>query len=115
MDTMYAEEKFIQAEHALATGCGAIKARLKEAYRCLAPLNSEDLPEHLRQEFEWIISRLTTRPPLRPRYSDTVVSGRVSQTLHWMKNKTAKGIAERIVSLRSRLADYNDTHARDTE
>lgn len=108
MDSIYAEEKFIQAERALAIGRGAIKSRLHDAFLCFAPLAEADIPVELRDNFRWIIQKLTTRAPLKAKGSDTIISGSVSQTLHFMKNKTAQTIAERILYLRDRLEAYND-------
>jgi hypothetical protein len=108
MDTTYTEEKFIQAERALTLGMGAIKSRLSDAYVCLLPLTEDDFPEHLREDYRWVIRRLTTKPALRAQFTGKVISGRVSRTLHFMKNRTALTIAERIVYLRARLREYND-------
>ena len=110
MDTNYTEEKFIQAERALTLGMGAIKSRLKDAHRYLLPLADADFPEDLKADFQWIVQRLNTKVPLRDRWTGDVISGSVSQTLHFMANKTALTIAERIVYLRARLREHNDAH-----
>lgn len=85
-----------------------MKSRLAEAHRRFFVLGPGDFPEQLRADFEWICHKLTTKPVLRARYSDSVISSQVSQTLHFMKNKTAVKIAERIVALNERLAELND-------
>ena len=108
MDASYAEEKFIQAERDLALGAGAIKSRLFQAQLRFATLTKDDIPSHLHADFEEISRRLTTRSPLRPRFSENIISGRVAQTLHFMKNKTAVAIAEQILAMRYRLRDYHE-------
>jgi len=110
MDSHYAEEKFIQAERALAIGRNAIKGRLYDAYLCFATVTEADIPAEMRDDFRWIIQQLTMRAPLKAKGSDKIISGSISQTLHFMKNKTAQPIAERILSLRYRLKSYNEAN-----
>jgi len=107
MDTLYAEEKFLQAERALAVGQGDIKGRLNAAYMCFHPVGAEDLPEELRDDYKWIISKLTRKPALTAKYSENNISGSVEQTLHSMQRKTAVSIAERILYMRRQLSEYN--------
>lgn len=108
MDTLYTQEKFIQAIRALTLGPGAMKSRLAEAHRRFFVLEPGDFPEQLRADFEWICHNMTASPVLRARFSNSVISSDVSRTLHRMSNKTAVTIAERIVALNERLADIND-------
>lgn len=107
MDTNYTEEKFIQAVRALAVGKDAIKGRLVEAHRYFAVLSESDFPNSLKPDFRWIMESLTTRPPLRDRFTRRIISGTVAQTLHFMRSRKATGIAERIVALRDRLREHN--------
>jgi hypothetical protein len=44
----YAAAKFSEAAYALVAGHGEIKARLREAYRCVGPVSRGDVPHSLR-------------------------------------------------------------------
>ena len=107
MDSLYALEKFLQAERALCEGLGDIKERLKDAYMCFHPVREADFPDDLRGDYRWIIDQLTRKPPLIAKIGGAVVSGSVDQTLHLMRRKTAAKIAERIRYISKRLGDYN--------
>ncbi|MDP2144012.1 MAG: hypothetical protein Q8J80_07755 [Gallionella sp.] len=105
VDHTYALEKFLQAERMLCEGLGDIKERLRDAYLCFHVLHQDDIPDELKEEFQWVINRLTSKPPLVPLFSDKVCSGRVEQTLHLMRRKTAGEIADRIRYLCRRLSE----------
>jgi hypothetical protein len=107
LDNLYALEKFFQAERELSEGLGDIKERLKDAYMCFHPVRKEDLPDELRDDYQWVIDQMTRKPQLIAKDSNFVVSGSIDQTLHFMPRKTAAKIAERIRHIRKRLADPN--------
>lgn len=107
MNSLYALEKFLQAERALCEGLGDIKERLKDAYMCFHPVRKEDLPDDLRGDYQWVIEQLTHKPPLVAKIGGAVVAGSVDQTLHFMRRKTAAKIAERIHYIFKSLSDCN--------
>jgi hypothetical protein len=107
-DPKYAESKFSDAADKLCIGGGDIKERLKEVYDCFHPVTPADIPNHLKADFEWIIAKLLKKPPLVARNSETIVSGAIDQTLHFMHRKTGIEIAKRIFYLRDELHKYNN-------
>jgi hypothetical protein len=108
-DAKYAEEKFSAAVQALTLGGGDIKERLKDAYGCFHPVMLADLPGHLKADFEWIKAQLLKKPPMEAQGSKTILSGSLEQTLHSMHRATGISIAERIVHLRDKLHEFNET------
>jgi hypothetical protein len=105
--TKYAEAKFVEAVHELTLGIGDIKERVKCAYFKFHILSKNDFPKHLKDDYEWIITKLTKKPALKAKYSKTIISGSIDQTMHHMKRKTALKIAEKIVYLKTKLSEFN--------
>jgi len=104
----YAREKLGVAVWKLATGSGEIKSRLADAFVELAILHETDFPSELRDEWKQIIYELTKG---KMQYSITIKNGKLiraplgllSSTLRFMRESTAKIIAEQIYNLASRL------------
>jgi hypothetical protein len=99
----YAREKFSAAVRELTLGPGDIKARLISAYMRFHTLNSNDFPDELKVEYDWIIKQLLKKPALCAHIGDQVISGSAEQTLHFMRRSSCVRIAERILSLKLSL------------
>lgn len=95
----YALEKFSQAVHALATGSGDVRSRLRVAYAYFHTVKPEYLPADLRDDFRWVMDKLTRR---EPRYEG---EGRLEASLATMQNRTGSRIAKRIVEIHDSLRD----------
>lgn len=91
-------ERLDRATYYLAIGAGDIRSRLRLAGTELIGVGTEELPDWLRSEFEGIVSALT-RNPAREGFD-----GSLAATLHGMHRTTGVAIAERIWTLRYRVA-----------
>ena len=101
----YALEKLSLAVHYLAVGPGDVRQRLKTAYMEFHVVSEDDFPEHLRDDWQWIIAQLIRFGPVR--HADgTIFVGALENTLSRIKNSTGAKIAERIVSLQAELESY---------
>ena len=100
----YALDKFFVAVQSLATGPGDVRSRLYNAYMSFHPVQTGDLPEDLRDDFEWIQTQLTKYDELYPGQKaklqeagmENHLPGSIRATLSRIKNKTGAKIAERI-------------------
>jgi len=103
MDRKYhkAELAFTRAIIALATGPGNMRARLPSVYPILAVVSSHDLPETLREDFDWIMQKLTAREPrfAGPTVWETTADASVAR----MRTNTAVKVAQRIAYISERL------------
>ncbi|MDO8481552.1 MAG: hypothetical protein Q7S75_00540 [bacterium] len=63
-----------------------------------------DFPEDLRAEYRWIMSKLTAKEPYYD-YEGKVQIGSVARSLQSMRNKTAGGIAEKLLFLKDKIKD----------
>ncbi len=98
---LVAHQKLIQAVTSLATGPEDVRLRLPRVYPILADLSAHDFPETLREDFEWIIEKLTAR---MPRYCGPVVWETTAEaSIAGMRKKTAVKVAQRIVYLSEKL------------
>ena len=100
---LLSRHKLIQAVRVLAIGPEDMRRRLPGAYPVLAELSTTDLPEVLREDFEWVMSRLTAREP-RWRGTDFWETP-AEASVAGMRNNTAVRIAERIFYISERLRD----------
>lgn len=91
----------IRAVVSLATGPEDIRGRLPRVYPLLANIHPDELPAALREDFEWVLKRLTSRPPRHngPAVWETTAEASVAA----MKTVTAAKIARVITSLSERL------------
>ena len=105
MDPLYTKEKLAVAVHALATGKGGIKARLKEAFMSFHVLSGEDFPEELKVEWNYIYEGLTKEEPICDAQGE-ITTGKMDNTLRKMDEETGVDIAERIYDLDDKLSDY---------
>ena len=102
----YASEKFAGAVHSLATGRGDVRSRLWDAYMEIHAVREENIPDPLKEDFDWIMKMLTKSEPL---YGRT----RVETTLKMMRNQTGEKIAERICNLQYKLKSFiEEAHRR---
>jgi hypothetical protein len=101
--TSYARSKFGEAVHVLAVHPGNVKERLLVAAVTFIAVHREDLPAHLRSDFDEIKVDLTKRAELFPG------DGRLRGTLTRMRRSTASGIAERICALSWELDHIEDS------
>lgn len=83
----------------LATGAGDIKSRLLAASIEFGPVQTRDIPDGLRADYEWIRAALTKR---KAKYGE----GTIRATLHGMHRATGVKIAERICALAYALEEY---------
>jgi hypothetical protein len=98
-----ANHKLIQAVRALATGPEDMRGRLPRVYFLLDDLTPDDLPDALRDDFKWMMDKLTAREPrwTGPVFWETPAQASVAA----MRNKTAVRIAEAIFYISDRLRD----------
>ncbi|MEE9271546.1 MAG: hypothetical protein V3V49_14950 [Candidatus Krumholzibacteria bacterium] len=90
-------------------GAGDIRSRLSEAAStALAPVTPDYFPEELRQDFEWIMQKLTKHKPVRAIISNKLILGSIEMSTRAIKNKTGVKIAHRLVSLTERLKQIVD-------
>lgn len=97
-----AREKLMDAVYRLVVGEGDVRQRLRRSYIPLKRLAAEDLPPNLRDEWRDILHCLTYYgPELDP--DGEVEKAAVDHTMHRIKNRTGRRIAERVFRLRERL------------
>jgi hypothetical protein len=85
----------------LATGSETLRIRLPRVYPVLVNIRAADLPEPLREDFEWVMKRLTARPPRHngPTIWETTAEASVAA----MGASTVAKVARMIVGLSERL------------
>lgn len=98
----YAYEKFSDALYSLATGPYDVRQRLRSAYWHLRPVNKKHLPEHLHDDYQWVLNQLTRFEPATGR-DGKVLRGAVEETLSRIRNTTGSKIAERILHIYHQL------------
>jgi hypothetical protein len=67
----------------------------------LEPLRSNDFPEELRSDFEWVKAQLTRRDPVKG-------AGRLEATMASIHNSTGEKIAKRIFKIFAKLEGLHD-------
>jgi hypothetical protein len=97
-----AVEKLGVAVHRLV-GLGDIKDRLHQAYLSFEPLQPEDLPEHLRDEFRELKNALTWLPVDEPGQQE----GTLASTLDRMSDGEADRLARKIYELYSEVRHFS--------
>lgn len=109
----YAEEKFRMAVFLMATGRGKLRERLNVAFCEFQSVSIADLPENLREDYEWIKESLTNKPAKqRALVQGKLVEeweGRIGATLAHMRYKKAEEIARRICELADKLSHANQS------
>lgn len=93
----YAWEKYSAAVHALATGLGDARSRVRVAWSYIWPIGAEHFPEELRPRYEAMCKKLTRYGP---------------ETLDKIKNRTAADIAQMIYDLAFSLDNYIHDNSR---
>lgn len=101
----YAHQLLSQTVDSLAVGPGDVRSRLLNAYQIFHPLTPEHLPEHLRDDFKWVMNQLTSRDPRTNSVGD-VFKSNVQVSLEHMKNSTGAKIAERLLRLHYAIESY---------
>jgi hypothetical protein len=96
-------KRVYEAVKHLCTGRGDVRSRLKVSGVDLIFLRAEDFPEHLRDDFNWIIKQLTKYKSEIPKYE-----GNIDATMRRIKNSTGQKIAERIFKLYSEIQDIRE-------
>jgi hypothetical protein len=100
---LHARHKLIQAVRSLALGPEDMRGRLPRVYFLLDDLTPDDLPEALRDDFTWVMEKLTAR---EPRFTGPAVWETTAQaSVAAMRTKTAVRVAEVIVYISERLRD----------
>lgn len=105
----YADQQLTMAVRILAVGAGDVRSRLLDAYGQFHPLTPAHFPEHLRTDFEWILSQLNKYEPFKDAHGK-VLRGSVQQTLMSIRSKTGVKIAERLLYVHEALEKYVRTH-----
>ena len=54
MNNDYVIEKLTDAMDALATGCGDVRSRIKNAFWLMHTLQESDFPDNLKEDWPWI-------------------------------------------------------------
>ncbi len=91
----------IRAVVSLATGPEDIRGRLPRVYPVLANIRPDELPAALREDFKWVLKRLTSR---QPRHNGPAVwESPAEASVAAMKTATAAKIARVIAGLSERL------------
>lgn len=98
----YPLEKFYSAVHALATMESDVRDRIYSAYTAFSPLRESDIPEDIRDDYRFIMSKLTTHKAEEPG------EGSVKASLRHMDDDTAGKVAGRIVEVLVELQRYRD-------
>ena len=112
-DRFYAEEKFNNAVFLMATGRGKLMERLNLAFSEFQSVSMSDLPEHLREDYEWIRESLTNkaakqRVSVQGKFVEGF-EGRIGATLAYMRYDKAEIIARRICELADKISHANQT------
>jgi hypothetical protein len=105
----YALEKLNGAIVLLATGPGDVRSRLAlaAAFWPLQTLRSFGVPVQVQSDFDWVVTRLTLRPP-------TLTQGSLEASLRRMQNRTGSAIARRIVAIWQTLNELDRAQNRPT-
>ncbi len=98
----YAYEKFSDAIRSLAIGPGDVRQRLRSAYLHFHPVREKHLPEHLQNDYQWVLQQLTRFGPATGR-DGKVLRGSMDETLSRIRNSTGTKIAERILHIYHQL------------
>jgi hypothetical protein len=99
MDIRYAWEKLFRAVESLASGTGSIQDRLyNTCVSHLGGLRPDIFPQEIRDEFEDLWEIVTKIQPL---HSD---QGSLKTTIEALSEDRARKLAERLVSMFSRVA-----------
>jgi hypothetical protein len=98
-DLSYAQEKFSNAVFLLATDKGNIKDRLFHAFLEFRPVNENDLPIELREEYSQIKYCLTN-------IKSSGSEGTLIATLKKMKPARAAEIAKQIYNFMNKINSY---------
>ena len=93
------KERVYKAVEHLCTARGDVRARLRVAVMTLLPLQAQEFPEHLQEDFRWIRSQSTKYESERPH------EGTLDATMRRIKNSTGEKIAERIFKLYADIQD----------
>jgi hypothetical protein len=102
---VYAYEKLLTALSSLATGPGDVRSSLYNAYLSFSTLKESNFPEHLREDFRWVLSQMTKFPPhYLP--GGNMVRGSVEETMRRIKRSTGVAIAEHLLHLYHELDSY---------
>jgi hypothetical protein len=89
----------------LATGAGDVRERILTAYSSFHPLKESDFPEHLREDYKWVMAQLTKYGPVYD-HNGNVRVGSVENTLRHIKNSTGVKIANKLLFLYHELNSY---------
>jgi hypothetical protein len=85
----------------LATGSETLRIRLPRVHPVLINIRAADLPDALRDDFEWVMTRLTARPP---RHNGPVIWETTAEaSVAAMGASTIGKVARVIVGLSERL------------
>ena len=98
-DFNYAYVNFCDAIDKMAIYPGTIRDRLLIAYDQFSPVTINDIPEELKDDYNWIIEKLTKKDPVFD-------EGSVRATLYGMRTKTAVKIAEKILLIINSLESF---------
>jgi len=98
----YGYEKFSAAVRSLAIGPGDVRQRLRAAYWHFHPVREEHLPEHLHQDYQWVLHQLTRFGPAIGR-DGKALRGSIEETLSRIRNSSGSKIAERILHIYHQL------------
>lgn len=93
------ERVYLAVEH-LCIGQGDVRKRLQIAVATLLPLQEEEFPSELREDFNWVISQSTKYPSEDPKFR-----GNLEETMLRIKNSSGQKIAERIFHIYSNLQE----------
>ncbi len=85
-------QRVSRAVRQLATGRGDVRDRLRVAGQTLLPLQLNEFPKSLQQDFKWVMDQLT-------RYDALGSEGRIEATMRRIQNVTGEKIAQRIVAI----------------
>ncbi len=105
IDFFYAHEKLCDALYYLATGAGDVRERILSAYSRFHPLEERHFPEHLRNDFKWVMDQLTKYEPVYD-HKGNIIIGQVENTLRHIRNSTGVKIAEKLLFLYHELNSY---------
>jgi hypothetical protein len=105
----YANQQLSLAIRILAVGAGDIRQRLVQAYYQFHPLTPQHFPEHLREDFAWVMSQLTRYAP-EIDFEGKVQKGAVEKTCQMIRRSTGVKIAERLLFLHDAVDEYVRQH-----
>jgi hypothetical protein len=105
---VYASEQLLKVINILATDPGDVRSRLLAAHESFHPLTPDHFPEHLREDFSWVMAQLTTQQPQLD-HEGNVRKGRVQVSLGRIRNSTGAKIAQRLLALHYAVDAYVDS------